>query len=214
MKFRRGRAITSPRDLYMDFSYLHIFSSPITSVSKRVAWVFNDYNVMIPFVAFRLRYVIVIVYIDHLYDCIVMIVVVLLDSLDYTLRWHRIPAAYNHKFSGIHHDVVIKWKYFLRYWPFVGGIHRLELNSQHKGQWRGALMFSLICTWRNGLVNNGEAGDLRRHLGHYDVTRMWDPPGEVHVSSPRTHGMHTSHASYTGSRIVLLAQTVPNRARL
>ena len=37
-----------------------------------------------------------------------------------------------------------------------------------KGQWRGALMFSFICAWINGWVNNREAGDLRRHLTHYD----------------------------------------------
>ena len=39
------------------------------------------------------------------------------------------------------HDDVIKWKHFSRYWPFVRGIHRLPVNSPHKGQWRGALMF-------------------------------------------------------------------------
>ena len=43
------------------------------------------------------------------------------------------------------HDDVIKWKHFSRYWPFVPGIHRSPLNSPHKGQWSGALMFSLIC---------------------------------------------------------------------
>ena len=32
-----------------------------------------------------------------------------------------------------------------RYWPFVRGIHRSPMNSPLKGQWRGALMFSLIC---------------------------------------------------------------------
>ena len=32
--------------------------------------------------------------------------------------------------------------------------------------------FSLICAWINGWVNNHEAGDLRRHLSHYDVTVM------------------------------------------
>ena len=42
----------------------------------------------------------------------------------------------------------------------------------HKGQWRGALMFSLICVWINDWVNNGEAGDLRRYRIHYDVTVM------------------------------------------
>ena len=43
----------------------------------------------------------------------------------------------------------------------------------HKGQWRGTLMFSLICVWINGWVNNHEAGDLRRYRGHYDVNVMF-----------------------------------------
>ena len=43
-----------------------------------------------------------------------------------------------------------------------GGTHRSTVNSTHKGQWRGALMFSLICVWINRWVNNREAGDLRR----------------------------------------------------
>ena len=51
-------------------------------------------------------------------------------------------------------------------------IHRSPVNSPHKDQWRGALMFSLICVWINGWVNNREAGDLRRYRAHYDVTVM------------------------------------------
>ena len=47
--------------------------------------------------------------------------------------------------------------------PIIG-----EFPSQ--SQWRGALMFSLICAWINGWVNNRKAGDLRR--AHYDVTVM------------------------------------------
>ena len=70
------------------------------------------------------------------------------------------------------HDDVIKWKHFPRYWPFVRGIHRSTVNSPHKGQWRGALMFSLIYAWINHWVNNREAGDLIRHSTHYDVTVM------------------------------------------
>ena len=58
------------------------------------------------------------------------------------------------------------------YWPFVRGIHRWPVNSLHKGQWRGALMRSFICAWIYGWVNNREAGDLRRHPAHYDVTVM------------------------------------------
>ena len=71
-----------------------------------------------------------------------------------------------------HHDDVIKWKHFPRYWPFVWGIHRSPVNSPHKGQWRGALMFTLICAWINGWVNNLEAGDLRPYHAHFDVIAM------------------------------------------
>ena len=70
------------------------------------------------------------------------------------------------------HDDVIKWKHFPRNWPFVRGIHRSPVNSPHKGQWRGALMFSLICAGINDWVNNREAGDLRRNRAHYDVIVM------------------------------------------
>ena len=73
------------------------------------------------------------------------------------------------KWSDGNHDDVIKWKHFPPYWPFV----RSPVNSPHKGQWRGALMFSLICVWINGWVNNREAGDLRRYKAHYDVTVMF-----------------------------------------
>ena len=66
------------------------------------------------------------------------------------------------------HDDVIKWKHFPRYWPFVREIHRSPVNSQHKGQWRGALMFTLICS----RINNREAGDFRRYRAHYDVIAM------------------------------------------
>ena len=46
------------------------------------------------------------------------------------------------------------------------------VNSPHKGQWRGALMFSLICVWINVWVNNREAGDLRRYRVNYGVIVM------------------------------------------
>ena len=56
---------------------------------------------------------------------------------------------------------------------WLRGIHRWAGNSPHTDQWRGALMFSLICAWTNGWVNNQAAGDLRRHRTNYDVTVMW-----------------------------------------
>ena len=72
--------------------------------------------------------------------------------------------------SIVWHDDVIKCKHFLRYWPFVWRIHWSPVNSLNKGQWPGALMFSLMCTWINGWVNNCEAGDLKCQHAHYDVT--------------------------------------------
>ena len=72
-------------------------------------------------------------------------------------------------YSNHSHDDIIKWKHFPRYWPSMRVIHRSSVNSPHKGQWRGALMFSLISAWINGWVNNRKTGDLRRHRTHYDV---------------------------------------------
>ena len=79
-----------------------------------------------------------------------------------TFTWHN--RNYNTR-----HDDVIKWKHFPCYWPFVRGSHRSPVNSAHKGQWREASMFSLICAWINDWVNNGDAGDLRRHRARYDA---------------------------------------------
>ena len=70
------------------------------------------------------------------------------------------------------HDDVTKWKYFRVTGHLCGEFTGPPVNSPHKGKWRGALMFSLICARINGWENNGEAGDLRSHRDHYDVTVM------------------------------------------
>ena len=57
-----------------------------------------------------------------------------------------------------------------RYWPFVRGIHQSPVKALHKDRRRGVLMFSLICPRTNVWVNSPDAGDLRRHRAHYDVT--------------------------------------------
>ena len=59
------------------------------------------------------------------------------------------------------------------------GNSQVPVNSPHKGQWRGALMFSLICARIIDWVNNREAGDLRRHRGHYHVSVM-----EIRIKIP------------------------------
>ena len=56
------------------------------------------------------------------------------------------------------------------------------VNIPHKGQWCGALVFS-FCVWINVWVNNREAGDLRRHRAHYDVTVMLFFHSKISISS-------------------------------
>ena len=51
--------------------------------------------------------------------------------------------------------------------PAIEGLN-LPMTSTSRRQWRGALMFSLICAW----VNNREASDLGRHRAPYDVIEM------------------------------------------
>ena len=76
-------------------------------------------------------------------------------------EWNVFPMFY-----------VFKWKHFLRYWPIAGKSPVADEFPAHEGQWRGALMFSLILDWINNWVNNREAGELRRHRAHYDVIVM------------------------------------------
>ena len=59
------------------------------------------------------------------------------------------------------------------YWHFVRGVHLSPVNSTHRDQWRGALMFSLIHVWKDDWVHNQDAGNLRRHSAHHDVTVMY-----------------------------------------
>ena len=106
---------------------------------------------------------------------------------------HRmIPAHVRCRNSHDAHDDVIKWKPFSRYWPFVWGIHRSPVNSPHKGPWRGALMFSFICTWINNWIINREAGDLRRHRAHYDVIVMLYPDQPWRPGHWLPHLLHVS----------------------
>ena len=104
------------------------------------------------------------------------------NSNHFLARLSRMDVHFDLQYQGQHHDV-INWKHFPRYWPFVRGIHRLPVNSTHKGQWRGALMFSLIYAWTNVWVNNCEAGDL--WLSH----SLWGQCNEKgHLNSFVAHG--------------------------
>ena len=54
---------------------------------------------------------------------------------------------------------------FSAWLALCAGNSPVPVNSRHEGQWRRALMFSLIYTW----INDWE---LRRHRGHYDIIVM------------------------------------------
>ena len=86
--------------------------------------------------------------------------------------WYQLTSsksgAFLCKFTWWRHQM----ETFPRYLPFVRGIYRSPVNFPHKGQWRGPLMFSLICAWTNGWVNNRYFSDLIRQCAHYDVTVM------------------------------------------
>ena len=95
--------------------------------------------------------------------------------------------------SCLYHDDIIKWKHLPLYWPFVRRIHRSLVNYPHKGQWHEADMFSLICTWINGGVNNRESGDLRRHRVHYDVTVTIKPVAEKKNLIRSSYALNYNH---------------------
>ena len=82
------------------------------------------------------------------------------------------PGTFEPQQQRVSHDDVIKWKHFPRYWPFVWGIHRSRWIPHTKASDAELWCFSLLCVWINGWVNSREAGDLRRHRGHYDVIVM------------------------------------------
>ena len=100
-------------------------------------------------------------------------------------KWYRFPVILfpwiaMHLISGSSPSAAmhraLRWRHqmeiFSTLLALCVGSHQSPVNSPHKGQWRRALMFSLICTWTNGWANNRNAGDLRRHRVHYDVTVM------------------------------------------
>ena len=66
----------------------------------------------------------------------------------------------------LHHDDIIKWKLIPHNWLFVRGIHRWLTKASDIELW-----CFLWCV--RGWANNQDAGDLRHHGAHCDVTVMW-----------------------------------------
>ena len=65
------------------------------------------------------------------------------------------------------HDVVIKWKHFARYRPFVRGIQWSPVDSLHKGHWRGAWCSFDLRLNKRFIKHSG-----RRWFESY-ATRIW-----------------------------------------
>ena len=76
--------------------------------------------------------------------------------------------------------------------PLWGGFNGDRWIPLTKGQWRGALLFSLICAWTNGWENHRVAGDLRRYRAHYDVTQL------------KAYIDHSNNGAYSGQRSHLI----------
>ena len=77
-----------------------------------------------------------------------MVILMAWCKTEVSKHWRRCSLALSHRYNVGSWDV-IKWKHLPRDWLFVRGIHRSPVVYPHKGQWRGALMFSLICTRTN-----------------------------------------------------------------
>ena len=103
-------------------------------------------------------------------------------------RWHVIIFRQNLLTVGSSSFRCIVWKRPGSDFTFTRWRHQMETFSAllavcagnspvsgefpHKGQWRGALVFSRICAWINDWVKNGGAGDLRHYRTHYAVSVM------------------------------------------
>ena len=110
------------------------------------------------------------------------------------------------RLSVFYRDDRIKWNNFLCYWPFVRGIHRSPVDSPHKSQWRGALMFYLMCTWTNRWANIRDASDLRCHRAQYYVTVML-PANFTNTLDGSFHATGPSHSKTIGDRSHEFTQT-------
>ena len=67
-----------------------------------------------------------------------------------------------------------------------------------EGQWCQFFMFSLICAWTNGWVNNRDASDLRRHSAHYVTVMLYHIKQSYSMRAMRTLWSATSSSPHDG----------------
>ena len=120
-------------------------------------------------------------------------------------------------YKGAEHTAGVKATQ-IYYSAWTGTVHMKYWHFPHKGQWRGALIFTLICTWTNGWVNNRYAGDSKRHCTYHDVTVIFDVPVinsviQCILGVPR--GLHLSHLTVPGPHWARMSESrsYPSRDR-
>ena len=109
-----------------------------------------------------------------------LLISIALSNVEFTRLWQRTHECHNTTYQDhvntittIKHDDVIKWEHFPCNWTFVRRIHRSPVNSPYKGQWRGALIFSLICACLNKRLSKQSRGwRFETPSGSYDVNVM------------------------------------------
>ena len=96
--------------------------------------------------------------------------------VDETNRWRQYTNGINTTRGNIWHNRAARRCKKLSFSSdCIPWCHHMETFSTLLGIYAGTLMFSLICAWMNGWVNNREAGDLKRHRAHYYVIVMIYP---------------------------------------
>ena len=111
-------------------------------------------------------------------------------------------SAYSVYFGLSTRKINAWWRHQMETFFRVTGHLRGELTGHRwipntKTSDTGLLTFSLICVRINGWVNNGEAGDLRRHRAHYDVIVM-----NKHIWYRESWGgMHQLHRDVSAKEI-------------
>ena len=105
-------------------------------------------------------------------------------------------VTWSYVYSSLHH-----METFSAFLALGAGNSPVPVNSLHKGQWRRALIFSLIYARINDWVNDREAADLRRHCGHYDANVM-EYRFYITTRKPRTIEATAYFQGYTTSPLL------------
>ena len=103
---------------------------------------------------------------------LMMLVISIMNMIQlwWIITSHRSQLKWFKQFMMTSSNGLTWWRHQLETFPAL-----LAICAGNKGQRRGALMFSLICVWINGWVNNGEACDSRCYRAHNDIILMYYP---------------------------------------